>query len=89
MPLMSEKYRLMIYVAVATMHFYRAELVTFDPDNVKEYMERNKAVMSRIFDEVLNTFGYELSIEQMHRAIVAYRSFPCSMSEPAFDLAGL
>jgi hypothetical protein len=80
----SEKYRLMIMFAVATMHFYRNDITVVEGENLGEFAERNKAVMSRVFDEALNTFNYELSHRQIGQAIQAYLCPPCSMADPAY-----
>ena len=72
---MSEKYRLMIYFAIATMHFYRDDLVVLGNDaTVKDSVLANKKVIDRINEEALNFFEYELSYEQIYRAISAYLS---------------
>lgn len=70
---MSEQYRLMIYFAVATLHFYRGSIAAVrGPQTSKEFRERNEAVIKRVSDEALSLFNYELSSEQMGRAITAY-----------------
>lgn len=70
---MSEQYRLMIYFAVATLHLNRASIaVVRGPQTPKDFAERNKKVIERICDEALSLFGYELSHEQIGRAIRAY-----------------
>jgi hypothetical protein len=61
----SEKYRLMIYFAVATVHFYRGSLDVDATDN--------KALIARVCEEARNLFGYDLSSEQISRALTAYR----------------
>ncbi len=70
---MSEQYRLMIYFAVATLHLYRAGIVVVRGRQTPvDFATRNKDVIKRVCDEALNLFGYELSQEQVDRAIVAY-----------------
>lgn len=70
---MSKQYRLMIYFAVATLHFYRGSIVAVrGPQTPEEFREKNKEVVKRVFDEALSLFKYELSHEQMTRAIAAY-----------------
>lgn len=70
---MTEQYRLMVYFAIATLYLYRTDIVAVrgqqTPD---EFMERNKSVIKRVSEEALNLFHYELSGEQMGRAVVAY-----------------
>ncbi|MBX4192032.1 hypothetical protein KW798_00915 [Candidatus Parcubacteria bacterium] len=63
----------MIYFAVATLHFYRSDIKAVrGPQTPSEFRERNKDVVQRVFDEGLSLFKYELSYEQVDRAIVAY-----------------
>jgi hypothetical protein len=70
---MTEKYRLMVYFAIATLHLYRKDL---SPPVVGESTEmtlhKNMKVVERVVAEGLNTFGYELSSTQIERAIYAY-----------------
>ena len=70
---MSEKYRLMVYFAVATLHFYRTDIAPVrGSQTVGEFMERNRGVIQRVCDEALSLFNYELSTEQIGRAVSAY-----------------
>lgn len=84
---MSREYRQMIYFAVATLYLYRADLVTVrgsqTPD---EFMKRNKSVIERVSAEAINLFNYELSIQQIGRAVAAYLAPAQSVArtQPAF-----
>ena len=70
---MTEQYRLMVYFAVATLHFYRADIAAVrGPQTPGEFAATNKDVIKRVLDEALNLFNYELSHEQISRAVVAY-----------------
>lgn len=79
---MTDQYRLMIYFAVATLHFYRADIVAVEGSQTpKEFADRNKDVLKRVEDEALNLFRYELSSEQMGRAICAFLAPGQSVTE--------
>lgn len=66
-------YSLMIYVAVATFHFYRDEISNTEPgETLGAWAEKNKQVRNRVFTEILEVFNYELSDHQMGIAISAY-----------------
>lgn len=70
---MSEQYRLMVYFAVATLHLYRADIVVVrGAQTAEEFAERNKDVIKQVLDEALSLFNYELSHEQVGRAVIAY-----------------
>lgn len=70
---MTEQYRLMTYFAVATLYFYRSSIVAVrGPQTPAEFAERNPEVLKRVAEEGLSLFNYELSHEQMMRAIAAY-----------------
>lgn len=72
-PGMTDQYRLMVYFAIATLHLYRADIVAVrGPQTPEEFADRNKDVVKRVQDEALNVFHYELSSEQMGRAIIAF-----------------
>jgi hypothetical protein len=68
---MSKQYRLMIYFAVATFLFYSKNIVSHSRMTVGEFREKNPDVVTRVFEEG-KSFGYELSWEQMSRAIAAF-----------------
>lgn len=69
---MTEKYRLMIYFAVATFQIYRKDLVLCSKMTVKEFRDMNPNEVTRVFEEAKTIFNYELSWEQMDRAITCY-----------------
>ena len=70
---MSKRYRGMIYFAVATLHLYRGSIVAVrGPQTPEQFWERNKELVKRVCDEALTLFAYELSSEQINRAIWAY-----------------
>jgi len=88
---MSEQYRLMIYFAVATFHFYRNDIIPLEVgERYGVFAEKNKAVIKRVCDEALTLFQYELSDEQIGRAVKAYTAEPrpLATTEPA-DLASI
>ena len=72
---MSEKYRLMVYFALATLYIYRKDIFPVNKINEKGinlFREKNRTVLKRVCDEAKNLFGYELSSGQIERAIAAY-----------------
>ncbi len=78
---LSDQYKLMVYFAVATLHFYRADIVAVrGPKTAGEFAERNKDVIKRVCDEALNLFNYELSHEQVGRAVIAYMTAGLSVT---------
>lgn len=63
----------MICFAVATLYFYRDDIVPAkEGETCEDFRRKNKRVLRRVFQEALNLHAYELSYEQMSRAIVAY-----------------
>ena len=70
--MLSETYRLMIYLAHSTMVMYSKTIVSYEGMTVGEFMEKNKNVIKRVFDEGLSIVGYELSHHQMERASAVY-----------------
>lgn len=77
----SKLYRSMIYFAVATLHFYREDIrAVLDPN---EFMEVNRPAMNQVFKECLHYMDYELSTEQMRRAVISYLAKPASLKEAA------
>jgi hypothetical protein len=81
----SERYRSMIYAAVATLYFYRDELIPVGEgktETLGAYASRNAPVIARVVEEVKVYFGYELSSEQVGSAINAYLCSSSKLSEP-------
>jgi hypothetical protein len=69
----SDQYHLMIYFAVATLHFYRKDIVPIKEGEVYGvFAKKNKGVLKRVSDEALSLFNYELSHEQIGRAVKSY-----------------
>lgn len=72
---MSEQYRLMVYFAIATIHFYRDDLVILDKKaTIEEIVSANSKLIKRVNEEAQNLFNYELSHEQICRAFYSYLS---------------
>jgi hypothetical protein len=65
---MSEKYRLMIYFALGTIHFYRSDISNRD------------ILFKRVSEEAINMFNYELSLHQFEIAYGIYLSDPQSIA---------
>lgn len=65
-------YRAMIYAAVATMHFYSKEIHILPQMSVEQFRNMNPALIDRVAVEIKQIFNYELSWEQMGRAIYGY-----------------
>lgn len=68
----AQKYRLMIYFAHSTMVIYSADIICDDKMTAEEFRKENEAVCKRVFDEGLSIMNYELSWEQMNKAILVY-----------------
>lgn len=69
----SRKYRSMIYAAVGTIHFYRKDFVPpIEGETYGVIMDKNKVLVARVQEEIQNLFGYELSEQQIGKALVAY-----------------
>lgn len=70
---MSPQDRKMVYFAIATLYLYRCSIAAVrGPQTVPEFIARNELVIKRVRDEAISLFGYELSQEQIGRAIFAY-----------------
>lgn len=79
-----DKYKLMIYFAHSTMVMYSKTIISHDKMNVGQFMEENKDVVKRVFDEGLSIMQYELSSNQMQKACLVYlqsKYFPSSVNE--------
>ena len=79
---MSKIYRLMIYFAHSTLVIYSATIVSNDKMSVKEFRDKNRDVVTRVFDEGLLIMHYEINIHQMEMAIMVYlqgKYFPSSV----------
>ena len=64
------RYLMAKYAAVTLLFFYRADVE--DADTVSEFRDRNPTLVQQVFDEMLDTFKYELSMNQMDQAIAAF-----------------
>ncbi len=70
---MSPQYRLMIYFIVATMHLYREDVIPLgENETLGSFAKKNRKVIDRVAQEGRNLFGYEISHEQVGKAIEAY-----------------
>lgn len=80
----SRMYKLMIYFAHSTMAMYSKEIVSNDKMFVSEFMESNKDLLQRVFDEGISIMNYKLSHNQMAVASFVYllsKYFPESVSD--------
>jgi len=80
----SRMYKLMIYFAHSTMVMYSKEIISNEKMFTTEFMEVNKQIIKRVFDEGLSIMEYELSHNQMVIASLVYlqsKYFPQSVSE--------
>lgn len=67
------QYRLMIYFACATLYFYRTSIVvTHGAQTPEDFARHNQDVLRRVNDEALSLFNYELSSDQMGRAVASF-----------------
>ncbi len=62
----------MIYFAHSTIIIYGKTIIDKKEMTIKEFREQNKEVVQRIFDEGLSIFNYELSYDQVSKAIAVY-----------------
>lgn len=63
----------MIHFAIATMHFYREDIVPLkEGETLGVFADKNKALIKRVCEEALNLFQYELSSKQIGSAIAGY-----------------
>lgn len=80
----ASQYRLMIYFAHSTMVMYAKTIESNERMSIGEFMEQNKDVIKRVFDEGLSIMEYELSHHQLERASLVYlqtKYFPSSVYE--------
>lgn len=80
----SDRYRMMIYFAAHTIFIYSKDLICSVTMTVAEFGEQNKEIIQRVFDEGLSIMNYELSTEQMNRAIYSFmqaKYYPLSVKE--------
>lgn len=69
----SKLYKLAIYFGIATLYFYRKDIIPLkDGENLGKFSENNKDILKRVFDETLEVMQYELSHEQMGMIVTAY-----------------
>lgn len=69
---LSLQYRLMIYATVAIIHFHSKNINIIRGMSVYMFREMNPALVDRTLCEIKEQFNYELSSEQVNRAIHAY-----------------
>ena len=70
---MTDKYRLMIHFAVATFHFYRKDIIKLkENETLGVFHKNNIKIIERVCDEAKSLFNYELSHEQIGKAIGVY-----------------
>jgi hypothetical protein len=77
-------YRAMIYFAHTTMMIYGKTIKSHEKMTVGEFMDENKDVIKRVFDEGFSIMNYELSHYQMGAASAVYlqtKHFPLSVYE--------
>lgn len=78
------KYRAMIYFGVATLHFYRDDILPLTPQQtLGDFADGNAALISRVCQEAIKYMKYELSHEQIGRIIAAYLAGPVSLEPEA------
>lgn len=80
----SERYRLMIYFAHSTMVMYSKTIKSNYLMTVGAFMVINKDVIKRVSEEALTVMNYELSNNQMQKAVHVYLQsfyFPQSVYE--------
>jgi hypothetical protein len=74
----------MIYFAHSTLVMYSKDIISHDKMSVGEFMEQNKDITKRVFDEGLSIMEYELSHNQIAKAGLVYlqaKYFPSSVKD--------
>lgn len=77
--MMDNQYKLMIYFAHSTFVMYEKSIHSYPEMTVSQFRQVNEDVCQRVFDEGLSIMNYELSYEQVSRAIAVYL---CSKYNP-------
>lgn len=84
----SDRYRSMIYVAMGTLHFYRADIEPSDFVRMTQrhfdsewFIENYHMIIGRVITECRNLFDYDISHLQLCKAVTAYFSRPQSVAE--------
>ncbi len=63
----------MIFFAVGTFHFYRDDVRSIEAgETVGAFADKNEMLIQRVRQEAINYYDYELSGQQMGKAIEAY-----------------
>jgi len=65
-------YRLMTYFCHSTMVIYESDIICECNMSIPDFRDKNKDVIKRVFDEGLSIMNYEISHNQMDRAILTY-----------------
>lgn len=77
---MTDQYKLMIYFAVATLYFYRKDIVPCkEGQTLGVFADNNSAIIQKVKDEAISLFNYELSDEQIGRTLKAFCAEPQSV----------
>ncbi len=74
----------MIYFAHSTLVIYSKDIISHEKMSASEFMEKNKDITKRVFDEGLSIMEYELSHNQIVKACLVYlqsKYFPSSTKE--------
>lgn len=75
-------YQVMIHFAVATLHFYRKDIVPLNEgETLDVFVEKNRDVLTRVFDEGLMLYNYEMSRNQIQTAVRAYTATALSVRD--------
>ncbi len=78
----SKLYKLAIYFGIATLYFYRKDIVPMNEgENLGVFAEKNKEILKRVFEETLALMQYELSHEQIGNIVRAYTSQALSVHD--------
>jgi hypothetical protein len=69
---LSGLYRVMIYFAHTTLCIYSKDIHINESMSIEGFRSKNKELIQRVCDESISIFNYELSHEQMTRAIQVF-----------------
>lgn len=71
---MSDDYYKVIYAATATIHLYSKNVIVNPGMTIGQFMETYANLCRRVSDEILSIFQYELSANQLEKAVYLYMS---------------
>lgn len=68
----NEMYRLMIYFAHSTLIIYSKDIICKESMSINDFRNVNEKLINRVYDEAKSIFDYDLSCDQISKAIHVY-----------------